>query len=98
MKRFLTKKQDRAIFLASVGLVSLLLCATAILSPVSDAKHSFGSVQKRTASISAQPGKPKYRKPEFVAGEVLARFKHDQAIEGTVSVVVPHETRGRPVT
>ncbi len=98
MKRFLTKKQDRAIFLAAAGLVSLLLCATAILSPVSNAKHTPVSVEKGTASISAQPGKPKYRKPEFVAGEVLVRFKHDQAIEGTVSVAVPHETRGRPVT
>src|SRR6266581_3527956 len=97
MKRFLTKKQDRAILLAAAGLVSLLLCATAILSPVSNAKHTPGSVEKGTASISAQPGKPKYRKPEFVAGEVLVRFKHDQAIEGTVSVAVPRETRGRPV-
>ena len=70
------------------GLLFTLFLALIAFAPRSGAIHP--SPRPQTQAVSTE----KRRRPEFVPGDVLVRFKKDQAFEGTTYVTVPGERLG----
>src|SRR5437016_4039667 len=65
-------------------LLFLVLAAAILLAPLSTATRE-AATQEDKAALSQ-----KRRRPEFVPGEALVRFKQNRAFEGTASLPVPN--------
>jgi subtilisin family serine protease len=75
--------------LKPVGLACLLLGLLALsvmFAPLSQATREIPNVTPQEPSATV----PKRRRPEFVPGEVLVRFKPNQAFEGATYIAVPN--------
>ena len=63
-----------------------LLALSVMFAPLSQATREIPNVTPQEQSVTV----PKRRRPEFVPGEVLVRFKPNQAFEGATYIAVPN--------
>jgi subtilisin family serine protease len=84
----LLKRQPTRKPLVFGGLLFTMVFALIAFAPGSGAIHPNPRPQTQTVSSE------KRRRPEFVPGDVLVRFRKDRAFEGTTYVTVPGERPG----
>jgi subtilisin family serine protease len=70
-----------------VLILALLLAAILFVPDSGATRHTTASTQSDNQSANGG----KRRRPEFVAGEALVRFKQNRAFEGTTHVAVPDQ-------
>jgi subtilisin family serine protease len=68
----------------SFGFLLLLLAASTLFTQRS------GATRQTSLSVSQENPSEKRRRPEFVPGELLVRFKQNRAFEGTQQLTVPN--------
>src|SRR5438105_1821219 len=84
-----TRRHPISLLLAFVGLTSILLVSLVRFAPVSDATRRTASATQSASIFKSQ----KRRRAEFVPGEILVRFKHNKAIQGSADLSVPNKSR-----
>jgi len=88
MRSSFAPRHPISLLLAFVGLTSILLVSLVRFAPVSDAtRRTESSTQSATISKSQK------RRAEFVPGEILVRFKHNRALQGSAYLSVPNKSR-----
>src|SRR5437870_715989 len=88
-----TDKQRLATLLGVVSVIGLLLISIVAFAPISSATR-----QAASASSASDSSTVKHRRPEFVPGDVLVRFKKNQAFEGSAYLAVPGESANKQST
>jgi subtilisin family serine protease len=91
------KRQRFPNVLAFLFLLGFLLVAAIAFAPRSNATRQTSGPGPSNISAPARadgPNNKKRGRREFVPGEILVRFKHNKALQGSVYLRVPNDSRG----